>query len=61
MTPGINQAGTPQMQHHFRNAAGHKYLDGGEIFGPFGNASTSRGTERFTWTQSAAVGRCNPA
>ena len=58
---GVEQPGRAQMQHHFRHAAGEKYLTVAKPRGPLGSASTRRGTSRFTCSQSARVGRRNPA
>ena len=43
---GVEQARAAQVQHHFGHAAGEEDLHGGMHLGPFGSASTRRGTWR---------------
>ena len=58
--PEFSEAEPPEVEHHLGHAAGEEDADGRVVLGPFGSASTSRGTARLTRRQSSAVGRARP-
>ena len=57
----VEQPEPTQVRHHLGHSAGEEDAHRRMVGGPFGNASTSRGTDAFTRRQSSTAGRRSPA